>query len=168
MNSPMDQNNAPTTETKRAPRSQRLRFGIAAAVVAAAAVGGTVTAFAVNNTDGQSATTTTSAAGAKATGAGAEGPLSTKKSEIVDANGKKVVLTGVNWFGFETGTYAPHGLWTRNWESMLDQMAKQGFNTMRLPYANEMFKSSAKPNGIDWHKNPDLKGLTPSRSWTRS
>ncbi|MBL1114756.1 glycoside hydrolase family 5 protein [Streptomyces sp. 110] len=163
MNSPMDQNNAPTTETKRAPRSQRLRFGIAAAVVAAAAVGGTVTAFAVNNSDGQSAATTTSAAGAKATGAGAEGPLSTKKGDIVDSDGKKVVLTGVNWFGFETGTYAPHGLWTRNWESMLDQMAKQGFNTMRLPYANDMFKSSAKPNGIDWHKNPDLKGLTPQQ-----
>ncbi|MFD0651065.1 hypothetical protein ACFQ2Y_23455 [Streptomyces malaysiensis subsp. malaysiensis] len=80
MNSPMDQNNAPTTETKRAPRSQRLRFGIAAAVVAAAAVGGTVTAFAVNNNDGQSAVTTTSAAGVKATGAGAEGPCPPRRA----------------------------------------------------------------------------------------
>ncbi|MEV6588709.1 glycoside hydrolase family 5 protein [Streptomyces acidicola] len=165
MNSPMDQNNTPATETKRGPRSQRLRFGIAAAVVAATAVGGTVTAFAVNN-DGQTGsarTTTASAASAKATDAGSEGPLSTKKADIVDSRGKKVVLTGVNWFGLETGSFAPHGLWARNWQSMLDQMAKQGFNTLRLPYSNEMFKASSKPNGIDFQKNPDLKGLTPQQ-----
>ena len=24
-------------------------------------------------------------------------------------------LTGVNWFGFETGNYVVHGIWTRDW-----------------------------------------------------
>ncbi|MET8177347.1 glycoside hydrolase family 5 protein [Streptomyces sp. NPDC005336] len=161
MNSPMDQNNAPTTPettaTKRGPRSQRLRFGIATAVVAVAAVGGTVTAFAMNN-ENQNPTTTAAAAG-KAAGSDVKMPLSTHKGDIVDSNGRKVTLTGVNWFGMETGTFAPHGLWTRNWESMLDQMAKQGFNTMRLPYSNEMFDAKSKPNGIDFKQNPDLKGL---------
>src|SRR5689334_13095394 len=40
------------------------------------------------------------------------GFLSTFHSELVDASsGCQVSLTGVNWFGFETSTFAPHGLW---------------------------------------------------------
>jgi len=70
-----------------------------------------------------------------------------------------VSLTGVNWFGFETGTFAPHGLWARNWQSMLKQMAQTGFNTIRLPYSNQLFDPASMPNGINYQLNPDLKGL---------
>jgi endoglucanase len=91
---------------------------------------------------------------------GARPPLHAEGGRIVDAHGNEVVLTGVNWFGLETGTYAPHGLWTRNWQQMLDQMAGSGFNTLRLPYSNELFAPGSKPNGIDFGKNPDLAGLT--------
>lgn len=87
-------------------------------------------------------------------------PLHTSGSDLLDSAGKKVNLTGVNWFGFETNTYAPHGLWARNWESMLDQIKSTGFNTIRLPYSNQMFDKASKPNGINYHLNPDLKGLT--------
>jgi endoglucanase len=87
-------------------------------------------------------------------------PLHTQGSKIVDANGHEVVLTGVNWFGMETGTFAPHGLWSRNWQQMLDQMAGAGFNTIRLPYSNDLFLPASKPNGIDFKLNPDLRGLT--------
>ena len=87
-------------------------------------------------------------------------PLHTSGGKIVDAHGREVVLTGVNWFGLETGTFAPHGLWTRNWSEMLDQMAGAGFNTLRLPYSNELFSPASKPTGIDPGKNPDLVGLT--------
>ncbi len=89
-----------------------------------------------------------------------QAPLRTSGGKIVDANGREVVLTGVNWFGLETGTFAPHGLWTRNWSQMLDQMAGAGFNTLRLPYSNELFRPESKPTGIDLGKNPDLAGLT--------
>src|SRR5262249_49952677 len=50
--------------------------------------------------------------------------------------------------------------WTRNWSQMLDQMAGAGFNTVRLPYSNELFDPASKPNGIDFTQNPDLAGLT--------
>jgi endoglucanase len=87
-------------------------------------------------------------------------PLSTEGSMIVDRNGNEVTLTGVNWFGFETDAFAPHGLWTRNWESMLDQIAESGFNTIRLPYSNELFDQGSVPGrSIDYGLNPDLKGL---------
>jgi endoglucanase len=55
-------------------------------------------------------------------------------------------LTGVNWFGFETGNYAPHGLWTRDYESMLQQIYDLGFNCVRLPWCNEMLDQD--PSGI--------------------
>lgn len=87
-------------------------------------------------------------------------PLSTKNGKIVDASGREVTLTGVNWFGFETDAYAPHGLWARNWEDMLDQIAASGFNTIRLPYSNELFEPDSVPGkSIDYSLNPDLKGL---------
>jgi endoglucanase len=94
------------------------------------------------------------------TGKTLAGPLHAEGAKLVDADGDEVTLTGVNWFGFETGTFSPHGLWTRNWESMLDQIKASGYNTIRLPYANELFRQTAEPTeGIDYGQNPDLKGL---------
>lgn len=81
-------------------------------------------------------------------------------SQLVDATGAKVRMTGINWFGAETSNYLPHGLWARSYQSMLDQMAELGYNTLRLPYSNEMLKSGSTPNGLDPTKNPDLAGLT--------
>src|SRR5260370_34088778 len=89
------------------------------------------------------------------------GFLKTFHSELVDASsGCQVSLTGVNWFGFETGTFAPHGLWARNWQDMLKQIAQTGFNSIRLPVSNQLFDPSSKPQGIDYKLNPDLKGLS--------
>src|SRR4051794_40117983 len=87
-------------------------------------------------------------------------PLHAEGSKIVDARGETVTFTGVNWFGLETNTFAPHGLWSRNLGEMLDQMVGQGFNSMRLPFSNELFDAASKPNGVDYALNPDLKGLT--------
>src|SRR5258708_34859955 len=81
-------------------------------------------------------------------------------SELLDASGRAVHLTGINWFGFETGTFAPHGLWARNWQDMLEQIAQTGFNNIRLPFSNQLFDPSSKPQGVDYKLNPDLKGLS--------
>src|SRR3989440_11346186 len=87
------------------------------------------------------------------------GFFSTFHGELVDASGCEVHLTGVNWFGFETSTFAPHGLEARNWQDMLDQIKQAGFNTIRLPFSNQLFDPSSKPQGINYQLNPDLKGL---------
>ena len=39
-------------------------------------------------------------------------------------------------------------------------MKEQGFNTIRLPFSDELFAAGSTPNGIDFSKNPDLQGLT--------
>lgn len=82
-------------------------------------------------------------------------------AHLVDSNGDAVRMTGVNWFGFETSTNAPHGLWTRGYQSMIDQMVQLGYNTIRIPYSNDILKRGATANSIDFNSNPDLAGLTP-------
>src|SRR5258708_38040877 len=87
------------------------------------------------------------------------GPLRTNGGNIVDADGRVVHITGVNWFGLETSTFAPQGLWARSLNDMLDQMVQAGFNTIRLPYSNQLFDARSTPNGIDFQKNPVLQWL---------
>src|SRR4029078_11910884 len=80
-------------------------------------------------------------------------PLHTAGGDIVDAEGRVVHISGVNWFGLETSTFAPQGLWARGLDDMLDQIVAAGFNTIRVPYSNDLFNPSNKPNGIDFQKN---------------
>ena len=90
----------------------------------------------------------------------APGFLRTAGNQIVDSQGKTVAISGVNWFGMESTTQAPHGLWTRGYKDMINQMAGLGFNTIRLPFSSELLHTTAAPNGIDFSKNPDLQGLS--------
>jgi len=92
-------------------------------------------------------------------GGSTDGYLHTSGSNIVDAQGHTVRITGINWFGMETSNFAPHGLWARSLGSMLDQIKSLGYNTIRLPYSNQLFKAGSTPNGIDGGQNPDLVGL---------
>ena len=84
----------------------------------------------------------------------------TSGARIVDASGATVRIAGVNWFGFETQNYVAHGLWARSYTSMLDQIASLGYNTIRLPYSNQLFDAGSTPNSIDYTLNPDLQGLS--------
>ena len=100
---------------------------------------------------------------APAGAAGTTGYFHTSGSRILDADNQPVRIAGVNWFGFETANYVVHGLWTRDYRSMLDQIKAEGFNAIRLPYSNEMLDPGSTPNGIDFSggKNADLQGLKP-------
>ncbi len=79
-------------------------------------------------------------------------------------------LTGVNWFGFETAGFAPHGLWLRDYKSMLKQIWDLGFNCIRLPYCDAMLSGTPtgiqiNASGVDAYTNikgmnTDLAGLT--------
>ena len=83
----------------------------------------------------------------------------TDGSAIRDQNGQQVRIAGVNWFGMETGDFAPHGLWTRDYRDMLEKIAAQGYNTLRLPFSNQLFDAGTRPN-VDFGggKNAPLQG----------
>lgn len=90
----------------------------------------------------------------------AQNYLHTSGAKIVDSKGTVVRLSGLNWFGMETSTYCPHGLWARSMGSLLDQIKALGYNCLRVPYCNQLFDAGSTPNGIDFGLNPDLQGLT--------
>jgi endoglucanase len=89
-------------------------------------------------------------------------PLSTSGSEIIDASGRPIMLRGVNWFGIETETQAPHGLWARDYKEMLAQMKGLGYNLIRLPYSVQALQgTSVSGINFDLGSNQDLQGKMP-------
>ena len=90
------------------------------------------------------------------------GYLHTSGNKILSAKNLNVRILGVNWFGLETNTMSPHGLWARGYKSMIAQMASFGFNTIRLPFSAAMLTGTAGQVGyMNPQLNPDLIGKTP-------
>jgi endoglucanase len=86
--------------------------------------------------------------------------LHTSGNKIVDASNTAVGLGGLNWFGFETSNNVPHGLWSRNYKDILDQIKSLGYNVIRLPFSNAVLQAGVMPNSINYSLNPDLANLT--------
>ncbi len=70
--------------------------------------------------------------------------LSVKGNKIVDSKGKEVWLTGVNWFGYNTGTNTFDGLWACDLNSSIEAIADHGFNLLRVPFSAELINQWAK------------------------
>ena len=64
--------------------------------------------------------------------------LHVENAKIVDKNGKEVWLTGVNWFGFNTGSGVFDGVWACNLKKSLQAIADHGFNLLRVPISVEI------------------------------
>ncbi len=86
--------------------------------------------------------------------------LSVSGNKLFDVQGKEVRLTGVNWFGFETQNYFPHGIWTRDMKSVLQQIKDLGFNTIRVPWCNEMLNPGVTIN-VPSYGSDAYTGISP-------
>ncbi|MGD9888301.1 MAG: cellulase family glycosylhydrolase [Halothiobacillaceae bacterium] len=82
---------------------------------------------------------------------------SVSAGKIYTEAGQRVQLNGVNWFGFETTSHAPHGLWARNADEMIAQMKSLGINAVRLPIAPATLRGEAVST-VDLGLNPNLAG----------
>jgi aryl-phospho-beta-D-glucosidase BglC (GH1 family) len=89
------------------------------------------------------------------------GFLSMSGATMVDEDGRPVRLTGVNWFGFETATRAVHGLWSRDYRSMLQQVHDLGFNALRIPWSNAILEPGSMPTGITFAGSDPYDGRSP-------
>ena len=89
--------------------------------------------------------------------------LTTKGSKIVDMDGNEVWLTGLNWFGYNTGTNLFDGLWSAQLESSITAIADHGFNLMRVPMSAELllqWKAGEYPQANYNHaSNSNLDGM---------
>src|SRR5215472_5532906 len=101
------------------------------------------------------------AAYASAQGAGS---WHTNGNQILDANNQRVRIAGINWYGFETTDEVVHGLWAQDYHAILNAIKSNGYNTIRLPYSNQMVETPVVPSNISFANgsgpiNSDLKGL---------
>lgn len=69
--------------------------------------------------------------------------LHTDGNKILDKDGKQVWLTGVNWFGYNTGTNTFDGLWNSELKPSVKAIANHGFNLIRVPMSAELINSWA-------------------------
>lgn len=88
----------------------------------------------------------------------------TSGNQILDANNKVVRIAGVNWYGFETTDFVAHGLWAQDYKSILNAIRSNGYNTVRLPFSNQMVESPVVPSNISYNGsggaiNSDLRNL---------
>ena len=72
--------------------------------------------------------------------------LYTDGSKIVDKDGKEVWLTGINWFGYNTGTNTFDGLWACDLNTSISAIADRGFNLLRIPISTELIKEWSNGN----------------------
>lgn len=89
--------------------------------------------------------------------------LFTDGNKIVDKDGKEVWLTGVNWFGYNTGTNLFDGVWGCNLNTTIQDIADRGFNLLRIPFSAELilqWKSGEYPKAnYNDFVNPYLDGM---------
>ena len=93
------------------------------------------------------------------------GYLHTQGSQIVDAAGRPVRIASVGWYGTDgPAGYALQGLWTVSYQSILDSIKADGFNTVRIPWSNVNLdvrpRNTPISGTIDFRANSDLIGLT--------
>ena len=89
--------------------------------------------------------------------------LTTDGNKIVDQNGTQVWLTGINWFGYNTGTNVFDGCWNCNMDAALKAIADHGFNLLRIPMSAELvlnWKNGIYPEAnFNQASNAELVGM---------
>jgi hypothetical protein len=88
-------------------------------------------------------------------------PLSTSGRFIVDADGKRIRLAGVNWYGFHEDDGVAPGLDRVDRRMLARRIALLGFNSVRLPFSLWMTEQAASIPDQYLTANPDLSGATP-------
>lgn len=90
----------------------------------------------------------------------------TSGNQILDSNNKAVRIAGMNWSGFETPAEVVHGLYAQDYKYILNGIKSNGYNSIRLPFSNQMVESPIVPSsayiayGNDSGPiNTDLQGL---------
>lgn len=79
----------------------------------------------------------------------------TTNGNIILNNGVPYKLKSVSWFGFETTNLVLHGLWQVSMESILDKVKNLGFNSLRIPWCDNIISNPAT-NSINYGANPNL------------
>lgn len=81
--------------------------------------------------------------------------LYAKGNKIYNKKGTQVWITGLNWFGYSTGTNCLDGLWNADLNTSVESIADKGFNLIRVPISSELI--------LNWKK-----GVYPKTNYNTS
>ena len=89
----------------------------------------------------------------------------TDGNRILDSRDRPVRIAGMNWSGLETKEAVPGGLEVQDYRAILRTIQQNGYNTVRIPFSNEMVESPSVPEHIRFSAagrpiNTDLQGLS--------
>jgi endoglucanase len=87
-------------------------------------------------------------------------PLRSEGRWILDATGARFKMAAVNWYGAEEMDYVPAGLELADIRDIARQIRENGFNTVRLPWSNEMVAQDPVVADEVVKANPSLAGKT--------
>lgn len=85
-------------------------------------------------------------------------PLRTSGRYIVDAEGHRFKLSSINWYGASDELFVPGGLDIQHRSRIAETIRTLGFNSVRLPYADEIVMSNPVIDASVLTANPDLIG----------
>ncbi|KAJ9470659.1 Endoglucanase [Diplonema papillatum] len=85
-------------------------------------------------------------------------PLSVVGSKVIDANGKPVKLSCVNWPGAQEHIFVPLGLEYNTIDGIVDLMVEWGLNCVRLQFSLELVDKNPVPLDHLLAKEPSLQG----------
>jgi endoglucanase len=88
----------------------------------------------------------------------AEFPLRTADHWIVDAKGNRIKLAGVNWYGADSREFSVGGLAYRPLATIAHEVRSMGFNSVRLPWSNELVETNPVVPDYTIIANPTLQG----------
>ncbi len=95
--------------------------------------------------------------------------LTTDGDRVVDMNGTEVWLTGLSWFGYNTGSNIFDGVWGCNLQSAIKGIADHGFNLMRVPMSAQLllqWKNGEYPQAnYNQAYNPELANMNSLEIW---
>ena len=85
-------------------------------------------------------------------------PFHTQSRWIMDANNHRFKLAGVSWYGAESPDLVPAGLDHNDVRAIASLVRTLGFNSVRIPWALELYERN--PVIADWllSANPSLRG----------
>ncbi|KAL2184595.1 glycoside hydrolase family 5 protein [Thermothelomyces heterothallicus CBS 203.75] len=85
-------------------------------------------------------------------------PLRTRGRDVVDARGRRFKLASVNWYGASDELMVPGGLDVRHRREIARAVRRLGFNSVRLPYSDEMVATNPPVDARLVAANPELAG----------
>jgi endoglucanase len=88
------------------------------------------------------------------------GYLSTSGNQIVDSEGNPVRIDSIGWNGTDGAAgSALQGLYGASYQTIMNAIKADGFNTIRIPWSDVSLTSMPAPGTIDYSLNPGLQGL---------